>query len=110
MRPGAIVVNTGRGPTIDNQALYRALTDGHLAGAALDDPEEEPAKLASWNVGDNPIFSLPNVIVTPHAAYYSQESIQTAREVAATQVAKVLTGQEPDFTVNAAALAASKNT
>jgi len=105
MKPGAIVVNTGRGPTIDNKALYRALTEGHIAAAGLDDPEEEPAKRASWDPADNPIFSLPNVLVTPHAAYYSEESIRSAREIAATQVAKVLTGQTPDFPVNAEALA-----
>ncbi len=105
MKPGAILVNTGRGPTVDNQALYRALTDGHLAAAGLDDPEEEPAKRANWTPADNPIFSLPNVMVTPHAAYYSEESILMARVTAATQVAKVLTGQQPDYPVNAAALA-----
>lgn len=105
MKPGAILVNTGRGPTVDNKALYRALTEGHLAAAGLDDPEEEPAKRASWNPADNPIFTLPNVLITPHAAYYSEESIRAAREGAATQVAKVLTGQKPDFPVNAEALA-----
>ncbi len=104
MKPGAILVNTGRGPTVDNQALFRALTDGHLASAGLDDPEEEPAKRAQWSPDDNPIFTLPNVIVTPHAAYYSEESITAARVGAATQVAKVLTGQAPDFPVNADAL------
>ncbi len=104
MKPGAILVNTGRGPTVDNQALYRALTEGHLASAGLDDPEEEPAKRAQWSPDDNPIFTLPNVIVTPHAAYYSEESIRAARVGAATQVAKVLTGQAPDFPVNADAL------
>ena len=105
MKPGAILVNTGRGPTVDNAALYRALTDGHLAAAGLDDPEEEPAKRASWTPADNPIFTLPNVLITPHAAYYSEESIRAARVTAATQVAKVLTGQKPDYQVNADALA-----
>ena len=105
MKPGAILVNTGRGPTVDNAALYRALTEGHLAAAGLDDPEEEPAKRANWTPADNPIFTLPNVLITPHAAYYSEESIRAARVVAATQVAKVLTGQKPDYQVNAKALA-----
>lgn len=105
MKPGAILVNTGRGPTVDNAALFRALNEGHLAAAGLDDPEEEPAKRANWSPDDNPLFKLPNVIVTPHAAYYSEESILAARVTAATQVAKVLTGQEPDYTVNADALA-----
>ena len=104
MKPGGILVNTGRGPTVDNKALYRALTDGHLASAGLDDPEEEPAKRASWSPDDNLIFTLPNVLVTPHAAYYSEESIMAARVGAATQVAKVLTGVAPDYPVNAKAL------
>ncbi|WP_170347541.1 C-terminal binding protein [Ruegeria atlantica] len=107
MKPGAILVNTGRGPTVDNKALFRALTEGHLAAAGLDDPEEEPAKRANWTPDDNPLFKLPNVLVTPHAAYYSEESIHAARVTAATQVAKVLTGQNPDYTVNADALAVS---
>ena len=106
MKAGAILVNTGRGPNVDNKALYRALTEGHLAAAGLDDPEEEPAKCADWSPNDNPIFSLPNVLITPHAAYYSEESIRTARFTAATQVAKVLTGHAPDYPVNAEALAA----
>lgn len=100
MKPGAIVVNTGRGPTIDNRALYKALTEGHLAAAGLDDTEEEPAKHAKWSPKDNPLFSLPNVLVTPHAAYYSEESILTARETAASEVARVLTQQKPKFPVN----------
>ena len=105
MKPNALVINTGRGPTIDNKALYRALTEGWISGAGLDDPEEEPAKRAAWSPADNPIFSLPNVIVTPHAAYYSEESIRSAREIAASEVARVLTGQPPKNPVNADALA-----
>jgi len=106
MRPHAVVVNTGRGPTIDNHALYRALRDGSIAGAGLDDPEEEPAKRRTWDPADNPLFGLPNVIVTPHAAYYSEESIQLAREGAASEVARVLRGEPPTNLVNADQLAA----
>ncbi len=101
MKRNAILVNTGRGPTIDNKALYKALMENWIAAAGLDDPEEEPAKRASWSPGDNPLFTLPNVIVTPHAAYYSEESIRAAREIAASEVARVLTGQKPLNPVNA---------
>ena len=106
MRPGAIVVNTGRGPTVDNNALYEALVSGHLAGAGLDDLEEEPAKRAAWSTHDNPLFSLPNVIITPHSAYYSEESIRIARETAANEVARVLTGERPRNPVNCVPAAA----
>lgn len=104
MKPTAILVNTGRGPTVDNKALYQALKEGWISSAGLDDPEEEPAKRSTWSPDGNPIFTLPNVIVTPHAAYYSEESIRQARVQAATQVAKVLTQQAPDYPVNAEAL------
>jgi D-3-phosphoglycerate dehydrogenase len=95
MRDGTIVINTGRGPTIDNNALYQALVAGKVAAAGLDDPEEEPAKKAHWSPDGNPLFSLPNVLVTPHSAYYSEESIRAAREIAASEVGRVLTGVRP---------------
>ena len=100
MRDETIVINTGRGPTIDNKALHKALVSGKVLAAGLDDPEEEPAKRASWNPADNPLFSLPNVLVTPHSAYYSEESIRSAREIAASEVARVLTGVHPLNPVN----------
>ena len=105
MKKGIVIVNTGRGPTIDNKALYKAVCDGTVAGAGLDDPEEEPAKRASWSPDGNPIFTLENVIVTPHTAYYSEESIQQCRTVAASEVARILTGKDPHYCINGDALA-----
>ena len=105
MQHGVIIVNTGRGPTIDNRALYAALSSGTVAGAGLDDPEEEPAKRANWSPRENPLFSLANVIVTPHAAYYSEQSIRLARETAASEVRRVLTGERPLYAVNNVRLA-----
>ena len=109
MKSNAIVINTGRGPTIDNKAFYQALTQQEIAAAGLDDPEEEPAKRSSWDPKDNPIFSLPNFLVTPHAAYYSEESIRIARETAATQVAKMIRGEVPDYPVNPEVLNRQQN-
>jgi D-3-phosphoglycerate dehydrogenase / 2-oxoglutarate reductase len=109
IKPGLVVVNTGRGPTVDNEALYDALVAGRVAGAGLDDPEEEPAKRKYWDPKDNPLFSLPNVIVTPHVAYYSEESIRLARETAASEVARVLTGQPPMNPVNDVVVRAPAN-
>jgi D-3-phosphoglycerate dehydrogenase / 2-oxoglutarate reductase len=100
MQNGTIIVNTGRGPTIDNRALHQALLSGRIAGAGLDDPEEEPAKRKTWSPADNPLFSHPNVIVTPHSAYYSEQSIRLARETAAHEVRRVLTGEQPLNPVN----------
>ncbi len=110
MQPGVIIVNTGRGPTIDNRALYEALCSGRVGGAGLDDPEEEPAKRAKWSPNDNPLFSHPNAIITPHSAYYSEESISMARQVAASEVARVLTGGRPHNPVNMVAAASDGET
>ncbi len=99
MKPSAFLVNTARGPIVGDAALYQALKEGWIAGAAVDDIEEEPAKVRDWEP-TNPLFTLENVIITPHAAYYSEESMWTVREFAAEEVVRVLTGQPPLSPVN----------
>ena len=96
MKPSAFLINTSRGAVIDEQALYRALTEGWIAGAALDVLTQEPADPA------NPLLKLPNVIVTPHAAFYSETAIAELQQKAATQVAQVLRGEMPPNVVNPA--------
>jgi len=105
MKPTAFLVNTARGPIVSDDALYRGLREGWIAGAALDDIEEEPAKQRHWKPV-NPLFTLPNVVMTPHAAYYSEEAIHTVRDFAAHEVVRVLTGQPPVSPVNANQLTA----
>ncbi|MBC6463155.1 C-terminal binding protein [Actinomadura sp. HBU206391] len=99
MKPTAVLINTARGPIVEDTAIYQALTEGWIVGAALDDLEEEPAKQRDWRPS-NPLLSLPNVIVTPHAAYYSEEAIRTVRRIAAEEAVRVLTGQPARFPVN----------
>lgn len=99
MKPGAVLINTARGPIVDDEALYRALSEGWIAGAGVDDLAEEPAKHRDWKPV-NPLFGLDNVIITPHAAYYSEEAMRTVREFAAGEVVRVLSGQPPRSPVN----------
>ena len=106
MRPSAILVNTARGPIVNDRALCKALKEGWIAGAGLDDLEEEPAKLRDWKP-TNPLFGLDNVIITPHAVYYSEESIRTVRNFAAQEVVRVLSGNAPLSPVNADKLASA---
>jgi D-3-phosphoglycerate dehydrogenase len=99
MKRTAILVNTARGPIVPDRALFRALTEGWIAGAAVDDLEEEPAKVRDWKP-QSPLFELENLIITPHAAYYSEEAIFTVRHIAAEEVVRVLSGQRPKSPVN----------
>lgn len=79
--------------------IEASFAEGWIAGAALDDIEEEPAKRLDWQPS-NALFGLDNVIITPHAAYYSEEALRSVREIAANEVVRVLTGQHPLSPVN----------
>ena len=94
MKPTAIVVNTSRGGVIDSQGLLRALDEGKIAAAGLDVLVQEPP------APDDPLVSHAKTIVTPHAAFYSEESLLELQETAARQVADVLTGEVPEYIVN----------
>jgi D-3-phosphoglycerate dehydrogenase len=86
MRPGALLVNTCRGELIDEAAVAAALREGRLGGAALDVFRTEPLPAAS------PLRSLPNVLLSPHAAWYSQASLAALPVRAAQQVVDFLAG------------------
>lgn len=94
MKPSAVVINTSRGPIIEENALEKALNEGLIAGAALDVLQIEPPE------EDNPLMNMENVILTPHAGFYSEEAIETLRSTAAIAVRNVLIGQKPDNLVN----------
>ena len=93
MKPTAILINTSRGPLVDLDALATALREGTIGAAGLDVFDFEP--LDAGRVKD-----VPNLIVTPHMAYYSEEALAESQRKAATQVIKVLTGEKPDYQVN----------
>lgn len=93
MKRGAILINTSRGPLVDLDEVTAALIDGRLAGAGLDVFDVEP-------LDGTRIEGIPNLIVTPHMAYYSEEALDESQRKAATQVIKVLTGESPDYQVN----------
>jgi D-3-phosphoglycerate dehydrogenase / 2-oxoglutarate reductase len=95
MKKGAYVVNTARGALIDEAALVAALDGGHLGGAALDVVATEP--LAK----DSPLLGRPNVILTPHTAFYSVEALDELQTKCASDVAHVLSGEPPVYPVKA---------
>ena len=98
MKPDAYLINTSRGPVVDQAALTQALAERRLAGAGLDVFESEPLP------ADDPLRTLDNVILTPHSASWSVESSLECRRVAVEHVVTVLRGGVPADVVNRAVL------
>jgi D-3-phosphoglycerate dehydrogenase len=98
MRPGGYVVNTARGAVVDADAVRAALDRGHLAGAALDVLAVEPP------AADDPLLVHPAVVLTPHAAWYSEEAFTTLKTEVAREVDRVLSGGLPRSPVNSPVL------
>jgi D-3-phosphoglycerate dehydrogenase len=94
MRRGAYLINTSRGGLVDSTALLSALEAGEIAGAALDVLESEPPE-----PGDA-LVNHERVIVTPHAAWYSEESSETLKSEVAREAIRIITGERPRSPVN----------
>ncbi|MGH0116423.1 UNVERIFIED_CONTAM: hypothetical protein FKN15_017073 [Acipenser sinensis] len=95
MRQGAFLVNTARGGLVDEKALAQALKEGRIRGAALDVHETEPFSFSQGALKD-----APNLICTPHTAWYSEQASIESREEAAKEVRRAITGRIPDSLKN----------
>jgi D-3-phosphoglycerate dehydrogenase len=93
MKRGAVLINTARGPLVDEAALIAALDAGQLGGAALDVVATEPL------AGDSKLLGRPNVILSPHTAFYSVEALEELQTKCASDVARVLSGEPPVYPV-----------
>ncbi len=102
MKPNALLVNTARGPIVDQAALVAALRDGQIAAAALDVTEPEPP------TADSPLLGLPNLLLTPHSAYYSDRSRAEVRRRGIEHTIAVLRGERPTFVANPAVFAGGR--
>ncbi len=94
MKPTAYLINTSRGPVIDETALIRALKEGWIQGAGIDVFEQEPTP------ADNPMLKLENVIVTPHSIALTDEFYTTMWEEIAQQIRQMIDGGKPGTLVN----------
>ncbi|MBI3092108.1 MAG: C-terminal binding protein [Candidatus Tectomicrobia bacterium] len=99
MKPSAAIINTSRGSLIDEAALLEALNRGALRAAALDVLDTEPP------APDHPLLHHPQVLVTPHAGWYSDAAEPRVRRLSAEEVRRILTGQRPRCLLNPEVLA-----
>jgi D-3-phosphoglycerate dehydrogenase len=97
MKRDAIIVNVSRGPVIDQDALYEALCQRRLGAAGLDVLYEEPPRAEHSGKG---LLDIENVCLTPHVAWYSEESVVELRKKLAGDIARVLQGKDPEGFVN----------
>jgi D-3-phosphoglycerate dehydrogenase / 2-oxoglutarate reductase len=102
MQPATVLINTARGPLIDEEALLAAVRAGRIAGAALDVLAVEPPP------PDHPFFAEERIWITPHAGWYSASSLVDAVEGASENIALVLQGGQPRTPVNVPNLAARR--
>ena len=102
MMPGSIIVNCARGGIIQEQALADALNSGHLAGAGLDVLEPAPPP------DDHPLLTAPNIIITPHTAFFSQASTVELERRTAQEALRVLNGNAPENLINPDVLGRSR--
>ena len=86
MKPGVLLINTGRGPLVDEAALREALLSGHVAGAAVDVAEREPIP------ADSPLLGLDNCLITPHIAWAAREARQRLMNTVVENVRAFLQG------------------
>jgi glyoxylate reductase len=93
MKPSAILINTARGPVVDQQALGRALRDGTIAGAALDVTDPEPIAL------DDPLLDAPNLIVLPHVGSATHSARSHMTEIAVENLLAALAGEPMPYAV-----------
>ena len=94
MKEGVILINTSRGPVLDEKAVVAALKKGRINSAGLDVFETEPLP------ADHPLKSLDNVILSDHTGYYSEESLKELKTKAALNIVEVLKGRKPVYPVN----------
>ncbi len=94
MKPSAYLINMARGPIVDQDALYHALVERSIAGAALDVLAQEPP------APDDPLLQLDNVLITPHTSSWSAESIVQLRRDTARNAVDVFQGRAPRSIVN----------